>query len=216
MQCSVCGNQVNSGAQFCQTCGQNLSQSPALPPGRDAAQRAQGGAASSSPQPVSSQSTSSPAHNAGAAGHLASAEVPRPISPSARPPLASVAGIVRSFHSRVETPPVGPPSASLTVWTFRVEVMDATGNVVVRVPIEMRALSLRGAVHDGDTVEIQQAWKPGQTLHPRKLRNVTTQELVTVRDYRSVALLSCLGFVIAVIAILAVLFFAVPAIMFVK
>lgn len=42
------------------------------------------------------------------------------------------------------------------------------------VPVEMRALSFRGSLNEGDVVQINLPWRLGQTLEPREIDNLTT------------------------------------------
>lgn len=104
---------------------------------------------------------------------------PTPPSPAPAQPLppretamASVKGVVRKLDQRVEW-----RSASekpLTIFTFRVECQDEAGVTTAVVPVEMRAVSFRGGISEGDTVEIDESWKPGQTLELRRVSNITT------------------------------------------
>lgn len=62
----------------------------------------------------------------------------------------------------------------VTIFTFRVECRDDQAQPVALVPVEMRASSFRGGLSDGDSVEIAEPWKAGETIEPKRVRNLTT------------------------------------------
>jgi hypothetical protein len=98
------------------------------------------------------------------------AELPAVVS---EVPLGRVTGLVRGLAQRVERGSGEAPMPEI-IFTFRVERQDEHGRPVGLVPVEMRALSFRGGIAEGDNVEIDQPWEPGETLSARRVRNLTT------------------------------------------
>jgi len=70
---------------------------------------------------------------------------------------------------------------SWAVWDFRIERKDANGSPLPRVPVEMRGRRFEGAINTGDMVEIAADWKPGEILHTRHVRNLSTGVTVTAK-----------------------------------
>jgi hypothetical protein len=87
-----------------------------------------------------------------------------------------VLGIVSDLQQRSESLPM--MGRSITVMTFRVNVHDSEGNVVQRVPVEMRASHISGLLLGGDEVGIAAQWSPGKTLTPRKVFNLRTNSWI--------------------------------------
>jgi hypothetical protein len=73
--------------------------------------------------------------------------------------------------------PPSPPRPGAIVGVAR----DAQGAALPLAPVEMRGFSFEGSVDDGDWVEAPGVWRPGVTLHPRRVRNLTTGAQMGVR-----------------------------------
>jgi hypothetical protein len=107
-----------------------------------------------------------------------------PASPSPRPrhesadPSATV-GTVRNLSKGVG-PYRGKPAA-LQIWTFRVETYDEQGNVGELMGVEMRGHEITGTLDNGDWVEIKERPKRGGGCRPKKVRNLTTNDLIEAR-----------------------------------
>jgi hypothetical protein len=87
-----------------------------------------------------------------------------------------IKGQVSGFQTRFESGGRGP---GLTVWSFRLDRLDKEGKPLPRVAVEMRGTSFEGAINQGDWVELDQDWKPGTTLHPKQVTNLTTNATVS-------------------------------------
>lgn len=90
------------------------------------------------------------------------------------PTTGGIVGEVRGLQQRSE-------DRDQSVWDFRIERFDAVGNRLPPVPVQMRSSSFAGGINDGDRVEVSGRWAPGETLRPRRLRNLTTGALVGSR-----------------------------------
>jgi hypothetical protein len=113
--------------------------------------------------------------------------------------LAPVRGVVHGIEQRVEWG--SAQQSPVTIFTFRVECRDDQAQPVALVPVEMRAPSFRGGLSEGDSVEIDEPWKPGETIEPRRVRNLTTSAWFEVKGGRK---LGCLfGLVVLVFLIVA-------------
>jgi hypothetical protein len=66
-------------------------------------------------------------------------------------------------------------------WTFRIERANGSGGALPPVPVTMRAPRIEGAVVNGDVVEVPGPWRPGETLRPKKIKNVTTNTFVVAK-----------------------------------
>lgn len=109
--------------------------------------------------------------------------------------MHGVTGVVRGLVQRVEQG--GENSIPELVCTFRLERHDEEGRPLSVVPVEMRALSFRGALNDGDWVEIASAWQPGKTLEPKEVRNLTTGSSFRAKGSRGrQSLVGCLVFLV--------------------
>jgi hypothetical protein len=65
------------------------------------------------------------------------------------------------------------------ILSFRVDRFDDEGRRLQPVAVEMRGRSIRGVLNDGDSVD---AGRVGDgVLHPRKVRNLSTNSIVKVR-----------------------------------
>lgn len=86
----------------------------------------------------------------------------------------SIVGEVRGFVARTEE--------KITIWNFRLERYDSAGNRLVPVPVEMHGWQFKGFIRDGDRVEVHvNEWREGETLQPKRVRNLTTDDTVTSR-----------------------------------
>jgi hypothetical protein len=81
-----------------------------------------------------------------------------------------IVGTVRGFQARQEPGGEEP----LTVWSFNLERFDELGNALPPVPVQMRGRRFVGALRNGEDVEAPGPWRPGETLHAARVRNLTT------------------------------------------
>ena len=81
-----------------------------------------------------------------------------------------VIGEVREFRERRET----EGNFTWTIWTFRVERYDESGNRMQPVPVEIKGMKFEGTISEGDWVELPELWKPGEVASPKKFDNLTT------------------------------------------
>jgi hypothetical protein len=101
-----------------------------------------------------------------------------PAQPLAREPSAdALAGVVSALQQRFEQ---DRSRLSVLVVSFRVERRGADGTSYPPVPVELRGQSLRGAVANGDWVELPGGWRPGSRL--RTFVNLTTGAEVGMDD----------------------------------
>jgi hypothetical protein len=97
--------------------------------------------------------------------------------PARRTPFASMqaVGIARSVNMRSETFGQG---ASRQILTFRLEQYDDHGNRQTPIPVEMRVLSVRGQLSEGEEVMVRGRWRHG-LLRVRRIHNLTTGAVIT-------------------------------------
>ena len=131
MQCPHCGKVNLVGALSCARCARSLPLSAPMPlPG-------------TAQSPV-------PCVGGGwkplATGSLGSRSTPHPGRLVAR---GHIVGTVRGFQSRTESTYslFLRQQRSWIVWTFRVERFDSQGNLLQRVPVELRGLNFNGAIN---------------------------------------------------------------------
>jgi hypothetical protein len=62
----------------------------------------------------------------------------------------------------------------VTTWSFRVDVYDDSGNLLRRIPVEMRGLAFEGSIKDGDIVEVPGSHREGTTMRPPWVMNHST------------------------------------------
>lgn len=114
-----------------------------------------------------------------------------------------VTGTVQGFQARQENE-IGSAESSprvWIVWSFRLEeYKQALIDQILQV--EMRGLSLEGAIHDGDRVEVTVARQQDGVIHALKVRNVTSQASVTAHDAHSLEWLGVICMVIIAIMVL--------------
>jgi hypothetical protein len=99
------------------------------------------------------------------------------------PVVGAVVGEVRGFQSYSEQDPIDYQK-QWTVWAFRVQRFDAAGNLLSQVPVEMRARTIRGAVRDGDWVEVAGGTERSGTRVVDRLMNQTTRSVVRAVNWR--------------------------------
>lgn len=92
---------------------------------------------------------------------------------------ATLTGEVRSVQRRTEW--IGEGSRS--IWTFRLEGTDATGQRLGQVEVEMRGFSFEGSLTEGDSVRVAGRWRHG-SLRAEQLENLTTGALVRAKTYK--------------------------------
>jgi hypothetical protein len=88
-----------------------------------------------------------------------------------------IIGEVRDFHDRTQK----QGQLNFTVWSFRVDRYDASGNLLQPVPVEVKGEIINGSISDGDWVELPGDWKSGQIAQPEFVKNLTTG--ATVQGY---------------------------------
>ncbi len=81
-----------------------------------------------------------------------------------------VVGEAREFHERHDM----EGSFQWTIWDFRVDRYDASGNRLTPVPVEMRAEKFHNVITDGDWVEVPGTCQPGEMMRPTLVHNLTT------------------------------------------
>jgi hypothetical protein len=100
-------------------------------------------------------------------------------------------GVVRDLERRQATEEQGSP----TLWNFRLERYDASGDRLPPVPVEMRGYSFSGAMSNGDQVSLKGEWRDG-TLRVQEVDNLTTSAQVRARSYRALRTVIIVVFVI--------------------
>lgn len=60
-----------------------------------------------------------------------------------------------------------------TVWNFRLERRDASGQPLPPIPVEMKGRFFKGAINNGDIVDIGQSYRQGELVTTQRVRNVT-------------------------------------------
>lgn len=107
----------------------------------------------------------------------------------------SVQGQVRGIQQRSESFGEG---GSMTIWTFRIERYDPSGNRLPPIPVQMRGISFEGSLSEGDEVRIFGSWKNG-TLHTERVENVTTGATVKTKSFKK-AILVFAAFALIILA----------------
>lgn len=106
--------------------------------------------------------------------------IPRPRS---EVPKGAILGEVRGLQPHVEQDPLDYQQ-QWTVWAFRVQQFDTAGNLLSQVPVEMRGRALRGALRDGDWVEVTGGTIRAGTLVVDRVTNRTTKSVVQALPWR--------------------------------
>jgi len=157
----------------------------------------------------SDSGTSPDIRGAGAGALPGRPPYPQPQSP--RP--GAIVGVARDVRQRQEQRAWGQNGQSTEqVWTFRIDRHDAQGAALPLVPVEMRGSSFEGSVDDGDWIEAPGVWRPGDTLHPRRVRNLTTGAQMGVRGWGAGRILAFI-LVLVVVLVMVVVFLAVASAM---
>jgi hypothetical protein len=84
-----------------------------------------------------------------------------------------VVGVARGCQARQDT--------NSQILTFRLDRFDDAGRPLPSLQVEMRGMSLKGYVNDGELIEVPGEWPPGSLLEPQRVRNLTTNSWVEVR-----------------------------------
>lgn len=95
-----------------------------------------------------------------------------------------IRGYVSGFRTRMEQT---GPTVYVTVWDFRLERVDESGQPLPRVPVAIRGLTFDGAINDDDLIEVEGAWHEGETLNVTKAHNLTTAANVVGHGARGAA-----------------------------
>jgi hypothetical protein len=108
----------------------------------------------------------------------------RPVAKAKRignSPSKLLRGEVRGFRERVEQHGSSQygSSAPDIIWSFRVERYQ-DGHRLSPIPVEMRGVKFKGFINEGDTVEIIEPWREGETVHPKQIFNVTNNANVSI------------------------------------
>jgi hypothetical protein len=82
-------------------------------------------------------------------------------------------GEARGIQVRSEQDPLISERQVMVV-AFNVERFDEAGNRLRPVPVELRGRTVRGALNEGDRVDVAAAHAPTGTLHVDRVRNLTT------------------------------------------
>lgn len=94
------------------------------------------------------------------------------------------------------------------VLAFRVQGFDASGNLALLVPVEMRGSTFEGSVRDGDRVRVTGRRRRG-IIHAKKIENLDDGSEITARGLPAAAkVLTAVGLV-AVAAFIAWVFYQV-------
>jgi hypothetical protein len=78
-------------------------------------------------------------------------------------------GVVRNLQWQVEA------ALHINACRFQIERRNAEGKPLPSVPVEMRSMSFKGTLSNGDWVEVLEPWVPGQILRPHRIMNLTTK-----------------------------------------
>ncbi len=127
---------------------------------------------------VCGATSSGPAHpRSGQSRSVAVAELEDRLSYERRPATAAFVagtrtsvGVARAVQLRTE--PRG--QTTWQVLSFRLDRFDDEGRPLPSIRVEMRGVSLRGSVSDGETVEVPGASRAGQLLKAKRIQNVST------------------------------------------
>jgi len=117
-----------------------------------------------------------------------------------------VIGEVREFRERRET----EGNFTWTIWSFRVERYDASGNQMPPVPVEIKGMKFEGTISEGDWVELPDPWKPGEVASPKKFDNLTTGAKISGSvPFGTKIGITCgwIMFVLFIAAVIAVVYF---------
>lgn len=117
---------------------------------------------------------------------------PQPVEPMRGSGKATLVGEARSLQQRTES--MGQ-DASRSVWAFRLERYDSSGNRLRPVQVEMRGLKFEGSLTDGDQVRVSGRWRGG-LVRAESLENLTTGALVRAKSYKGAMIVALVVFLI--------------------
>ena len=100
-------------------------------------------------------------------------------------------GVARNVEKRLEN--------GYTVLSFRVEQIDDEGNVIDYVQVELRDPRIRGALVDGDEVEVIGKIGKEGILLPKNILNLTTKAHVTKSSSNKGVLLFLFPFIFGIV-----------------
>lgn len=187
MRCQSCGYEDRANAAYCSQCGTTLTQpcgtcGDPVPVGASTCPTCHAPPASTGPlRHEPGYTPHGTAHDSDRTDQTAS-DSPRTTKPSRE---TEFMGVVRGFTSRQE--PWG--EGHRDIWQFRVERFDADGNKLVPIPVEMRGLSYRGSVSNGDEVRVHGRWRDG-TLQVENVTNLSTSAQVRAKSYKGLQTLA--------------------------
>jgi ribosomal protein L40E len=164
--CPKCGAHLSAESSTCNICGSPLGDTdlPTTPQPRSpsAQQKKPQGIRGSGWQP---------------ADNFMSDDRPRHVARSGK-----TVGVVRGVRERTEQSGY-QNHKMVNIVTFRVERYDEEGHALPPIPVEMEARRFQGILSEGDWVELPGRWQPGETLHLRQVRNLTTGSNFRARAY---------------------------------
>jgi hypothetical protein len=94
------------------------------------------------------------------------------------------------------------------VLAFRVQGFDASGNLELLVPVEMRGSTFEGSVRDGDRVRVTGRYRRG-ILHAKKIENLDDGSEISARGLPTAVKVLTAVAVTAVAAFIAWVFYQV-------
>jgi hypothetical protein len=222
VHCQHCNAPNRSEAMFCDQCGEPLTlqidPAASLNPGRPArmpeenptpgayAPSSSGAPFSALPGPggvaweaQTSTGSTKPDGLPEMPGHtIPPSGQPQDIPASFRPQWAAkgnkVIGEAHEYRPRSE-------GTAFTVWSFRVDRYDKSGNRLPPVPVEMKGLQFDGSLSEGDWVEVPGAWKPGEVMKPTRFNNLTTGATIKSKTPFLFKISQVIAFVIALVVI---------------
>ena len=109
-------------------------------------------------------------------------------------------GVARAVQLRTE--PRG--QTSWQILSFRLDRFDGDGRPLQSIRVEMRGVSLRGSVSDGETVEVPVASQPGELLKAKRIQNVSTGSPVVATSSRGPQARKGLATILILLAFLVV------------
>lgn len=89
------------------------------------------------------------------------------------------------------------------VWSFRLERIDAAGQPLRRVAVEMRGANFVGSIANGDVVEISADEPKGTVVQVSRARNLTTNSMVQASGLRRIRVALFFSTLIALVAVVA-------------
>jgi hypothetical protein len=111
-------------------------------------------------------------------------------------------GVVGSFRERSEL--MGARYGA--VWNFRVDHWDRDQKLEQPVAVEMRGITFAGSIGDGDWVEIEGDWKPGDILRVSSLQNISQNATVVAKGAPRSNSVGCLFLLIGLVVLVVVVY----------